>query len=108
MNPYKTFASELLKDSIQNGDRVEISPKSMIMMNSFVELISKIGGGILAVDYGETHGFSDSVRGIANHKYIPNDMIAEFPGQVDLSAYVNFIALAQACSTSQKRNLYLT
>ena len=52
----------MLKDTIQNGDKVEICPKSMILMNSFSELISKIGGGVLVVDYGETFGFSDSVR----------------------------------------------
>ena len=34
----------------------------MILMNSFTELISKIGGGVLVMEYGETFGFSDSVR----------------------------------------------
>jgi NADH dehydrogenase [ubiquinone] 1 alpha subcomplex assembly factor 7 len=67
----------------------------MILMNSFAELISKIGGGVLSVDYGEDHAFSDSIRGISNHKYIENlEDLLEVPGEADISAYVNFMALA--------------
>lgn len=32
------------------------------------------------------------------HKFVPKSHILEFPGQVDLSAYVNFLALAQSCA----------
>lgn len=31
-------------------------------MNSFGELVSKVGGAVLAIDYGDTFGFSDSIR----------------------------------------------
>ena len=84
-------------------------------MNSFSELIAKIGGGVLAIDYGDSFGFSDSVRvvciviqGISNHKYVPKDYLLEFPGQIDLSAYVNFIALAHACGENPNRIFVLT
>ena len=104
LNPYDTYARESTgSKDISNGDRIEISPKcklgvylAMLLMNSFAELVSKVGGGILAIDYGDLFGFCDSVRGIANHKYIPQDQLLEFPGQADLSAYVNFLALAQS------------
>lgn len=62
LNPYHSLAKDIYSDAIQNGDRIEISPKSMIMTNSFAELITKVGGGMLAIDYGDTFGFSDSVR----------------------------------------------
>lgn len=62
LNPMESVAKDMYKDSIQNGDRMEISPKSMVMMNSFAELISKVGGGILAIDYGDAFGFSNSLR----------------------------------------------
>lgn len=62
LNPMESVAKDMYKDTLQNGDRMEISPKSMIMMNSFAELISKIGGGILAIDYGDSFGFSNSLR----------------------------------------------
>jgi NADH dehydrogenase [ubiquinone] 1 alpha subcomplex assembly factor 7 len=62
LNPYHSVAKDIYSDTIQNGDRIEISPKAMVMMNSFAELIMKIGGGVLAIDYGDTFGFSDSIR----------------------------------------------
>lgn len=33
---------------------------------------------------------------------MPSDKLLEYPGEVDLSAYVNFIALAQACGESER------
>lgn len=62
LNPQITFQGESAKKSIENGDRIEVSPKSLVLMNSFGELISKIGGGVLAIDYGDTFSFSDSIR----------------------------------------------
>jgi SAM-dependent MidA family methyltransferase len=44
------------------------------------------------MDYGENQGFSDSVRAIRNHKFVKN--VLDFPGEVDLSAYVNFLSLS--------------
>lgn len=37
----------------------------------------------------------DSVRAIKDHKYIPAPYFWQIPGECDLSAYVNFGALAQ-------------
>lgn len=94
LNPYISFDEES-RSEIQVGDRIEVQPKSMILMNSFAELISKVGGGVLAIDYGEDHAFSDSIRGISNHKYIEKlEDLLEVPGEADISAYVNFMALA--------------
>jgi NADH dehydrogenase [ubiquinone] 1 alpha subcomplex assembly factor 7 len=59
-------------------------------------LINKVGGAALIIDYGENHGFSDSVRAIANHKFLPKEAILNKPGECDISAYVNFLALARA------------
>lgn len=41
------------------------------------------------------------MQGISNHLYVPEDQLLEFPGQIDLSAYVNFVALAQAVADNQ-------
>lgn len=51
---------------------------------------------MLAIDYGENQAFSDSIRGIRRHKFIRNEDILEFPGEIDISAYVNFAHLSQA------------
>jgi SAM-dependent MidA family methyltransferase len=47
----------------------------------------------LIIDYGEEHGFSDSIRGIKNQKLYKGADILNFSGQCDLSCYVNFKAL---------------
>lgn len=70
-------------------------------MNSFAELISKVNGAVLAIDYGEMHGFSDSVRGIAKHKFVKKEQLLELPGEIDLSAYVNFLALAESAKKAE-------
>jgi NADH dehydrogenase [ubiquinone] 1 alpha subcomplex assembly factor 7 len=59
-------------------------------------LIAKNNGACLFVDYGEDSYFSDSIRGIRKHKFVENQQILEFPGEIDLSAYVNFRNLAAA------------
>lgn len=68
LNPMESIAKDMYKDAIQNGDCIEISPKSMIMMNSFAEMIAKVGGGILAIDYGDAFGYSNSLRVIKDYK----------------------------------------
>ena len=68
----------------------------MIQVNSLSELIAKVNGAFLVMDYGENQGFSDSVRAIRNHKFVKN--ILDFPGEVDLSAYVNFLSLSQSAA----------
>lgn len=72
---------------------MEVQPKSLVITNSLAELISKRNGAMLAIDYGENQAFSDSIRGIRRHKFIKNEDILEYPGEIDLSAYVNFAHL---------------
>ena len=62
-------------------------------MNSIAEMISKIGGASLIIDYGEKRAFSDSIRAIQRHKILDKEAILNKPGDCDLSAYVNFLAL---------------
>lgn len=59
-------------------------------MNSLSELIAKINGAALIIDYGEDHAFTDSIRGIRKHKFIREKDILQYPGECDLSVYVNF------------------
>lgn len=64
-------------------------------MDLLAKIISKHGGAILNTDYGDEGVFSDSIRAIKNHKYIPSPYFWQMPGECDLSAYVNFSALAE-------------
>lgn len=76
------------------GEEVEISPISMLTMDLLSKTIEKYGGAILNVDYGDEGAFSDSIRAIKDHKYIPSPYFWQIPGECDLSAYVNFSSLA--------------
>eukprot|EP00825_Cyclidium_porcatum_P002864 TRINITY_DN11329_c0_g1_i2.p1 TRINITY_DN11329_c0_g1~~TRINITY_DN11329_c0_g1_i2.p1 ORF type:complete len:394 (-),score=52.48 TRINITY_DN11329_c0_g1_i2:8-1189(-) len=96
LNPKKTFTPED-QAKLQNGDTYEIQPRSQIIANQISELIALTNGGALIIDYGEDFGFSDSVRAIKNHKFIKQEDILEYPGEVDLSAYVSFNHLRQSC-----------
>ena len=96
LNPDVFFEDKELKSKLKVGDRIEICPKSLVLANSIAELLGKVDGALIAVDYGANHAYSDSLRGISGHKYLRNDQILEVPGEVDLSTYVNFRALSEA------------
>ncbi|KMP06220.1 AT11512p [Coccidioides immitis H538.4] len=87
------------------GSTIEISPESQGYVQEFARRIgghsnSKIpttrkpAGAALILDYGPSHSIPvNSLRGIKDHK-----LVSPFtsPGQVDLSADVDFIALADS------------
>ena len=48
-------------------------------------------GMSLIVDYGEPHSFSNSFRGLKQHKLVKDDQeILDNIGNIDLTTYVNF------------------
>lgn len=48
-------------------------------------------GAGLIIDYGEDHAFSDSFRGVKEHKLVKDwNEIISMVGTLDLTAYVNF------------------
>lgn len=98
LNPKEHFKNPEVQKALKVGNKIEISPRSLVLASSIAELINKNNGAALVFDYGENHALQDSVRGIWNHKYIPNDQILDFPGEIDLSAYVNFMALSEVAS----------
>ncbi len=57
------------------------------------KIIGKFGGCMLNIDYGDEGSFTDSIRAIKDHKYIPSPYFWQVPGTCDLSAYVNFASL---------------
>lgn len=91
------------------GSTIEISPESHSYIEEFARLIggpiksttdnklipkSKPAGAALILDYGTASTIPiNSLRGIKNHKIVSP---FETPGEVDLSADVDFTALAEA------------
>lgn len=72
-----------------------MSPESLLTMDLMAKIVNKYGGAILNVDYGDDGYFTDSIRGIKNHHYVPAPYLWQIPGECDISAYVNFQALAR-------------
>ena len=62
------------------GDLFEISPESLLQIDMMSKVISRSGGCILNVDYGEDGSFNDSIRAIKDHKYVPAPYFWQIPG----------------------------
>ena len=77
-----------------NGGVYEVAPSALALTEEIARIVAAQGGGALIVDYGyDAPGFGETLQAVASHKFA--DMLAE-PGMSDLSAHVDFMALAQA------------
>ncbi|WP_294926741.1 SAM-dependent methyltransferase [uncultured Paracoccus sp.] len=77
----------------QLGDVREICPAAAPIMTRIASLIARFGGCALVIDYGGWDGAGDTFQALRNHR--PEDVLAH-PGQVDLTAHVDFAPLARA------------
>ncbi len=74
------------------GSIFEISPASANMLYSLAERIAVQGGAILLIDYGhDCFAYGDTLQAVRAHQ---SATPYETPGQVDLTAHVNFQALS--------------
>jgi SAM-dependent MidA family methyltransferase len=78
----------------QTGAVLETSPASAALAEEIAGHIARQGGAALLVDYGHAGtGFGETLQAIARHRYAP---LLESPGTADLSAHVDFAAVAEA------------
>ncbi len=78
----------------REGSIIEVSPASQRIMSDIAARLVQDGGVMLVVDYGYLDtSFGDSLQAVAKHAYV--DPLAE-PGDADLTAHVDFAALARA------------
>ena len=85
-----------LEDRIEDtkdGDLVEICAAASTIMTHIAERIAKHGGTALIIDYGDWRSLGDTFQALENHA--PADPLAD-PGMADLTAHVDFEALARA------------
>jgi SAM-dependent MidA family methyltransferase len=77
------------------GSFYETSPASIALMEQIAQIITAKGGAALIVDYGydARTGFGETLQAMKQHKYVP---VLNAPGEADLTAHVDFAALAQA------------
>ena len=78
-----------------DGGVYETSPAASALAQDIARTIASRGGAALMIDYGyaEASGFSETLQAVSGHRFA--DALAE-PGQDDISAHVDFAALAQA------------
>ncbi|MEM9198147.1 MAG: SAM-dependent methyltransferase [Pseudomonadota bacterium] len=75
------------------GSVLEHSPLGEAMAQALGERLSRRGGTVLAIDYGAWEGTGDTLQALSRHA--PADPLAA-PGTADLTAHVQFGALAAA------------
>ncbi len=82
----------------ENGAVWEVSLTSLRLMNEIAQKIVTRKGAFLVIDYGyEKTQIFDSFQAIENHQYV--DPLAR-PGMADLTAHVDFEALAKAATNA--------
>lgn len=73
---------------------VEICPAGRAVAAELGGRLAVQGGAALIIDYGPpTHGLGDSLQAVRRHRFL--DVLAA-PGEADLTAHVDFAALASA------------
>lgn len=75
------------------GTLVEICPQAAPIMQALADRISTHGGAALIIDYGGWRSRGDTLQALRAHA--PDDPLAH-PGDADLTAHVDFEALALA------------
>ncbi len=76
------------------GTIFEISPAIKAMTTAIAERLARSGGAALFIDYGYcTPGTGDTMQAVSGHEYIG---ILERPGECDITAHVDFSAVAGA------------
>ncbi len=91
--PKSSLASRT--DDTRDGDLVETCTAARIMIADIASRIEGFGGAALIIDYGDWRSLGDTFQALQDHKSV--DPLAA-PGQADLTAHVDFEALAGAAS----------
>jgi NADH dehydrogenase [ubiquinone] 1 alpha subcomplex assembly factor 7 len=82
------------------GEIVERSPERAELGAEIASRIAAHGGAALIVDYGYTEGAGDTLQALRRHR--PRDVLSD-PGTVDLTAHVDFAALAESIRNAGAR-----
>ena len=77
------------------GDIVETCAPAQSVVAGIAARIDSHGGAALLIDYGDWHSRGDTLQALRRHAFA--DPLAD-PGEADLTAHVDFEALAQAAA----------
>ena len=76
------------------GAVIEICPDALILVQDIAKVLEESQGAALIIDYGE-EGTADTLRAFSKHEQVP---LTSRPGQVDVTADVDFFALKNCLS----------
>lgn len=83
---------------LPDGAIIEASPAGKAVMTTLAERFKRYGGAALVVDYGAAEpGTGSTLQAVRAHKY--DDPLAA-PGEADVTAHVDFAALARAATAA--------
>ncbi|WP_370227356.1 class I SAM-dependent methyltransferase [Cognatishimia sp.] len=87
-------------EDTEDGMLVEVCDALAPMIDAIGGRIKRHGGAALIIDYGDWHSQGDTLQAVQDHKEV--DVLAD-PGNVDLTAHVDFeaICLATPCKFSR-------
>jgi SAM-dependent MidA family methyltransferase len=86
----------------QEGDVVELSPAAQAAAGTIGQHIATRGGAALILDYGDWRALGDTLQALSGHR--PADPLAA-PGTADLTAHVDFEAIATAAAPARHSRL---
>ncbi|MDO6728427.1 SAM-dependent methyltransferase [Marinovum sp. 2_MG-2023] len=87
-------------EDTRDGDIVEIAPALPGVMSAIGQRIADHGGAALIVDYGDWRSLGDTVQALEKHARVD---LLDRPGQADLTAHVDFEAIAGAVRCAHSR-----
>lgn len=98
LEAFGSSGARLVPDALRDapvGSVVEVSPASQAVARLIGERLAAAPGAALIVDYGYAGGpaVGDTFQALRRHKFAP---VLEAPGEADLTAHVDFAALAAA------------
>jgi SAM-dependent MidA family methyltransferase len=102
--PKPVAALEHRLEDTRDGDIVELCAGAQAMAGAIGARIARHGGAALIVDYGDWRSLGDTFQAVAGHKAA--DPLAD-PGAADLTAHVDFEALARAAAPASHSRLTL-
>ena len=91
-------SGNMMNDQSSVGDVCEVCPEGIFLVQDIAKLIERNSGGALIIDYGQ-EGSKDSVRGFSKHKQV--NFLSK-PGEVDVTADVDFAALRHAVNARER------
>ncbi len=98
------FLRDRLPDTVE-GEMVETCPALTAIAGEIARRVAAFGGVALVVDYGGWHSRGDTLQALRAHVF--DDPFAA-PGEADLTAHVDFEALATAFAEAGARSTAMT